>query len=88
MVFWDCLQSWPKKFVLGCVIPPAGTVARSRNLGHTCLAHPVYRTNLFLLILLDETVSQLDKTVFRILAFSFRILREFLSDSAVPEFER
>ena len=29
------VQSWPKKFVLGCVIPPAGVVARSRNLGHT-----------------------------------------------------
>ena len=26
------VQSWPKKFVLGCVIPPAGTVVRSRNL--------------------------------------------------------
>ena len=30
--------SWPKKCVLGCVIPPAGAVARSRNLGQTFLA--------------------------------------------------
>ena len=29
------VQSWPKKFVLGCVILPAGAVARSRNLGQT-----------------------------------------------------
>ena len=29
------VQSWPKKCVLGCVIPPAGAEARSRNLGHT-----------------------------------------------------
>ena len=28
------IQIWPKKFVLGCAIPPAGAVARSRNLGH------------------------------------------------------
>ena len=33
--FHEILQSWPKKFVLGCVIPPAGTVARSCNLGLT-----------------------------------------------------
>ena len=33
------LQSWPKKFVLGCV---AGAVARSRNLGQTFLANSVY----------------------------------------------
>ena len=36
------LQSWPKKFVLGCVIPPAGAVARSRNLGQTFLANSVH----------------------------------------------
>ena len=33
------IQSWPKKFVLGCVIPPAGAVARSRNLGQTFSAN-------------------------------------------------
>ena len=41
----DCpfsgVQSWPKKFVLGCVIPPAGAVARSLNLGQTFLANSV-----------------------------------------------
>ena len=40
------VQSWPKKFVLGCVIPPAGVVARSRNLGHTFLAHSVHNYTL------------------------------------------
>ena len=35
------VQSLPKKFVLGCVIPPAGAVARSRNLGQTFLANSV-----------------------------------------------
>ena len=30
-----------KRFVLGCVIPPAGAVARSRNLGQTFLANSV-----------------------------------------------
>ena len=35
------LQSWPKKFFLGCVIPPAGAVARSRNLGQTLFANSV-----------------------------------------------
>ena len=29
-------------FVLVCMIPPAGVVARSRNLGHTFLAHSVH----------------------------------------------
>ena len=33
------IQSCPKKFVLGCVIPPAGAVARSRNPGQTFLAY-------------------------------------------------
>ena len=33
MIEWENKQSWPKKIVLGCVIPPAGAVARSRNLG-------------------------------------------------------
>ena len=32
-------QSWPKKCVLGCVIPPAGAVARSRNIGKTFLSN-------------------------------------------------
>ena len=36
------IQSWPNKFVLGCVIPPAGAVARSRNLGQTFLANSVH----------------------------------------------
>ena len=31
-----------KRFVLGCVIPPAGAVARSRNLGQTSLAYSVF----------------------------------------------
>ena len=35
------VQSWPKKFVLGCVILPAGAVARSRNLGQTFLSNSV-----------------------------------------------
>ena len=35
------LQRWPKKFVLGCVNPPAGTVARSRNLEQTFLSNSV-----------------------------------------------
>ena len=35
------IQSWPKKFVLGCVIPPAAAVARSHNLGQTFLANSV-----------------------------------------------
>ena len=36
------LQSWPKKFVLGCVILPTSAVARSRNLGQTFLANSVH----------------------------------------------
>ena len=36
-----CLQSWPKKCVLCCVILPAGAVARSGNLGQTFLANSV-----------------------------------------------
>ena len=32
------LQSWPKKFVLGCVISPLRQQAESRTLGHTVLA--------------------------------------------------
>ena len=32
------LRSWPKKCVLGCVIPPLPVGASSRNLGHTFLA--------------------------------------------------
>ena len=39
----EALQSWPKKFVLGCVIPPAGAAARSRNLGPTFLDNSVYK---------------------------------------------
>ena len=35
------VQSWPKKCVIGCVILPAGAVARSRNLGQTFLANSV-----------------------------------------------
>ena len=35
------IQSWPKKFVLGCVIPPSIAVARSRTLGQTFLANSV-----------------------------------------------
>ena len=35
------LQSWPKKVVLGCVIPPVGAVARSRNLGQTILPNSI-----------------------------------------------
>ena len=44
-----CLKSTypsrPKKFVLGCVIPPHGAGARSRNLGigQTFLAISVYK---------------------------------------------
>ena len=30
-----------KKFVLGCVIPPPGAEARSRNLGHTFMSNSV-----------------------------------------------
>ena len=68
MVFGDCirmigLQSWPKKFVLGCAIPPAGAVARSLNqdkiFGHLCI--------LFLLILKSQSV----KAVFELGCSSF-----------------
>ena len=31
------IQSWPKKCILGCVIPPASAVVSSRNLGQTFL---------------------------------------------------
>ena len=41
MFLHDSVQSWSKKFVLGCVILPAGAVARSRNLGQTFLANSV-----------------------------------------------
>ena len=37
------VQSWPKKFVLGCVISPLLRHAESRNLGHTFLANSVVR---------------------------------------------
>ena len=37
----DHIQSWPKKFVLGCVISPLLRQAESRNLGHTFLANSV-----------------------------------------------
>ena len=37
------IQRWPKKFVLGCVIPPLAVGASSRNLGQTCLANSVQR---------------------------------------------
>ena len=33
------VQRWPKKCVLGCVIPPPGAGARSINLGQTFLAN-------------------------------------------------
>ena len=36
-----CLQSWPKRFVIGCVISPLSQQAESRNLGHTFLANSV-----------------------------------------------
>ena len=39
------VQSWPNKFVLGCVIPPADAVARSRNPGQTFLANSVHVRN-------------------------------------------
>ena len=35
------IQSWQKKFVLGCVIAPLRQQAESRNLGHTFLANSV-----------------------------------------------
>ena len=35
------IQGWPKKCVLGCVLPRAGTVARSSNLRQTFLANSV-----------------------------------------------
>ena len=35
------LQSWPNKFVLGCVISPLRQQAESRNLGQTFLANSV-----------------------------------------------
>ena len=35
------IQSWPKNNVLGCVIPPVGAVAGSRNLGHTFFTNSV-----------------------------------------------
>ena len=35
------VQSWPKKFVLSCVISPLRQQAESRNLGHTFLANSV-----------------------------------------------
>ena len=35
------LQSWPKKFVLGCVISPLRQQEESRNLGHTFLTYSV-----------------------------------------------
>ena len=38
--------SWPKKYVLGCVIPPAGEVAQSRNLAQTFFANSVYVLNM------------------------------------------
>ena len=41
------IQSRPKKFVLGCVIPTAGSLARSRNLGQTFLANSVHSDDLF-----------------------------------------
>ena len=34
----NSVQSWPKKFVLGCVISPLRQEAESRNLGQTFLA--------------------------------------------------
>ena len=37
------IQSWPKKCVLGCVIPPPSVGANSRNLGQTLLAISVRR---------------------------------------------
>ena len=40
-VNFEVIQRWPKKCVLGCVIPPAGAVARLRNLGRTFLANSV-----------------------------------------------
>ena len=42
----NTVQSWPKKCVLGCVIPPAGAVARSRNLGQTFLANSVHTSRI------------------------------------------
>ena len=40
-LFAGRLQSWPKKFVLGCVTSPLLRQAESRNLGHTFLANSV-----------------------------------------------
>ena len=37
------IQSWPKTFVLGCVISPLRQQAESRNLGHTFLASSVQK---------------------------------------------
>ena len=41
--FHTLVKGWPKKFVLGCVIPPLAVGAISRNLGQTFLAISVYR---------------------------------------------
>ena len=38
---YKLIQSWPKKFVLGCVISPLRQQAESRNLGQTFLANSV-----------------------------------------------
>ena len=38
------IQSWLEKFVLGCVNPSAGAVARSHNLGQTFLANSVKKS--------------------------------------------
>ena len=36
------VQTWPKKFVVGCVVPPAGALARSRNQAQPFLATSVH----------------------------------------------
>ena len=44
------IQSWPKKFVLGCVISPLRQQAESRNLWRTFLANSVFPSNWTLIL--------------------------------------
>ena len=51
------IQSWPK--VLGCVILPAGAVARSRNIGQTFLVNSVVNNTLGYLFTTLNSQTQL-----------------------------
>ena len=60
------VQSWPKKFVLSCVISPLRQQAESLNLGHTffgqlcrCLVEPFYHFFLSLLSFINYLVIHL-----------------------------